>query len=127
MLLLRETSRLGDVYLLALYKKRVLPVQYDLQDVKRELGKICRHVEIMEIPSESSRLKLWGLILRSMFTMDSLSVTFFRSDEMHRKIQELVSIIKFDVAHFDTISLAEYAEDVGNIICRVPGENGARC
>lgn len=113
--LLRETAQLGDVYLLALHKKGVLPVQYDLQEVKRELGRMCRHVEILDIPAELSKTKRYSLLFRSIFSMDSLSVAFYRSDEMHKRIQELVSATKFDVAHFDTISLAEYAEDVGNI------------
>lgn len=113
--LLKETSKLGDVYLMALHKKGVLPVQYNLGDVKRELGRMCRHVEIMDIPAELSKMKRYGLLFRSMFNNDSLSVTFYRSAEMHKRIRELVSGTKFDVAHFDTISLAEYAEDVGNI------------
>ncbi len=113
--LLREASKIGDVYLLALHKKGVLPVQYDLQEVKRELGSICRHVEIMEIPAESSKIKRYELLLKSFFTADSLSVTFYRAEEMHRKIRELVSDVKFDIAHFDTISLADYVEDVGSI------------
>lgn len=113
--LLKETSKLGNVYLLALHKKKVLPVQYDLQDVKRELGKMCRHVEIMDIPVESSRIKRYGLFFKSIFNAESLSVSYYRTDEMHRRIQALVSNVKFDVAHFDTISLAEYADDIGNI------------
>ena len=67
----------------------------------------------MEIPAESSKLNKYGLILKTFFTSESLSVIYYRSAEMHRKIQEIVSNVKFDVAHFDTISLAEYAEDVG--------------
>ena len=61
--LLRETSKLGDVYLVALHKKKVLPVDYDIHEVRRELGKICRHIEIMEIPAESSRVRRSCVIL----------------------------------------------------------------
>ncbi|MBM4340567.1 MAG: hypothetical protein FJ110_13620 [Deltaproteobacteria bacterium] len=35
--LLKETSKIGNVYLLALHKKNVLPMRYDIAEVKQAL------------------------------------------------------------------------------------------
>ncbi len=111
--LLKETSRIGNIYLIAFYQKDILPIQYDMVEARKELEKICSYVEIFQIPTDTYKLKWYGLVLRSIFTADPYSVNWLKSRQMRLKIQQLVTRIKFDVVHFDTIGLAEYRNDVG--------------
>jgi sugar transferase (PEP-CTERM/EpsH1 system associated) len=111
--LLREASRLADVYLLAVFKRDILPGEYDLEEAKRELGKLCRHIEVVHLPIESSRTALYRMALTSLFTKDPLSVNWVKSPGMRQQLRQLMNKVKFDLVHFDTISLAAYRNEVG--------------
>lgn len=111
--LLREASRLADVYLLAVFKRDILPGEYDLEEAKRELGKLCRRIEVVHLPIESSRIALYGMALSSLFTHDPLSVNWVKSAGMRQQLRQLINEVKFDLVHFDTISLATYRDEVG--------------
>lgn len=112
--LVHEASRIGDVTLLAVLKEDILPGGFDLAEAKRELGSFCRRIEIVEIPIESSKPLLYWTALKSLFTSDPFSVNWIKSDRIRNKIIELTRETKFDVIHFDTISLATYAELAGD-------------
>jgi len=113
--LLREASRHADVYLLAVFKSDILPGKYDIDEARRELGKLCREIEIVHLPIESSRAVLYWKALISLFTRDPLSANWVKDDGMRRQLRRLVESRRFDVVHFDTISLAAYRGEVGNI------------
>ena len=108
--LLREASRLADITLLAVFKRDILPGKYDLEEAKRELGKLCRRIEVVHLPIESSRAALYGMALSSLFTHDPLSVNWVKSAGMRQQLRQLMQETKFDLVHFDTISLAAYRE-----------------
>ena len=112
--LLREASQLADIYLLAVFKRDILPGEYDLEEAKRELGKLCRRIEVVHLPIESSRTALYAMALSSLFTHDPLSVNWVKSAGMRRQLRQLMNEVKFDLVHFDTISLAAYRDEVGN-------------
>lgn len=111
--LLREASQLADITLLAVFKRDILPGEYDLDEAKRELGKLCRRIEIVHLPIESSRAALYGMALSSLFTHDPFSVNWVKSAGMRQQLRQLMNDTKFDLVHFDTISLAAYREEVG--------------
>lgn len=113
--LLKEAANVGEIYLIAFFQKDILPIQYDMQEVRRELGKFCQFIEIVQIPSESLRIRKYGLVLMSIFTSDPYSVNWMESSEMHVKIRQFAKETEFDMVHFDTIGLAEYWGDVGNV------------
>ena len=112
--LLREASQLADITLLAVFKRDILPGEYDLDEAKRELGKLCRHIEIVHLPIESSRAALYGMALSSLFTHDPFSVNWVKSAGMRKQVRQLMNDTKFDLVHFDTISLAAYRGEVGS-------------
>lgn len=112
--LVREASRIGDVTLLAVLKEDILPGGFDLDEAKRELGLLCKKVEVVEIPIESSRLLLYWTALKSLFTSDPFTVNWIKSGRLRDKIAELTRETKFDVIHYDTISLAAYADLAGD-------------
>lgn len=110
--LLREASRHADIYLVAILKEDILPGRYDLDAARHELGKLCRQIEIVELPVESSRWLLYWLAVKSLFTAFPLSVNWVGSPKMRDTILQLSKANRFDIVHFDTISLAEYRHNV---------------
>jgi sugar transferase (PEP-CTERM/EpsH1 system associated) len=113
--LLKQLSRIADVYLVALCQRDILPVRVDLAEARRELEKFCRHVEIVPLPSDASRLRWYGLVLGSVITAHPYSVNWVKCRQLQSTIRELVRRVRFEVAHFDTIGLAEYRDDVGDV------------
>jgi polysaccharide biosynthesis protein PslH len=113
--LLREASRHADLYLLAVFKSDILPGDYDIDEARRELGKFCRHIEIVHLPIEASRAVLYWKALISLVTRDPLSANWVKDSGMRRQLRGLVESIPFDLVHFDTVSLAAYRNDVGPV------------
>lgn len=111
--LIREASRIGEVTLLAISKEDILPTPVDFDEARSELGKFCRRIEIVELPIESSRLLLFTVLLKSVFTSDPFSVNWIKSSEMTETIERLMRETDFDVIHYDTISLAAYHQLAG--------------
>lgn len=113
--LLKQLARVGDIYLVAMSQKNILPIRVDLAEARRELGRFCRYVEIVPIPTDSSRVAWYGLLLGSVFTSRPYSVNWLRCAAVPRAIHALVRRVPFHVAHFDTIGLAEYRSGVGDV------------
>lgn len=113
--LLREAARVADIFLLAVFKRDILPGKYDLEEALYELGKFCHYIEIVDLPIESSHAILYWKALSSLFTKDPLSVNWVKSSGMSQQLQMLLGKTEFDLIHFDTISLAAYRHDIGQI------------
>jgi len=113
--LLREASRRADIHLLAVFRSDILPGDYDLAAATRELGKLCRQVEVVYLPTETSRTVLYWTAFKSLFTQDPFSVNWAKSRGMRSKLRKMVESVKFDVVHFDTIGLAGYRGEVGSL------------
>lgn len=113
--LLREASHHADVYLLAIRKSDILPGDYDIEAARRELGKLCRHVEIVNLPIEASRSLLYWRALVSLFTSDPFSVNWAKDGGMRDQIRKLIEAVPFDIVHFDTVGLAAYRDVVGRL------------
>lgn len=113
--LIKQVSRENNVYLVALrHKDKSTHPESEVKKAKKELEKYCKKVFIIDIKSFSG-LNIYYLALKSIFTGDPLTVNLFKSKEMHDLIKKLTKEINFDIAHYDTISLAEYFNDTGSI------------
>jgi len=112
--LLKEVARKNEVYLVALKHKESSHPESEVERAKEELEKFCKKVFIIELTSFSGP-NLPLLAFKSLFTRDPLTVNLFKSKKMRSVIRELVQDVKMDIAHYDTISLAEYFHDIGNV------------
>ena len=113
--LLKEASRENDVYLIALKNKASTHPLSEMEMAKTELGKFCRQVHLIDISSRISGLSLYILAMKSLLQGIPLSVSMFRFVELRRCIRQVSDGVRFDVVHYDTISLAEYFNDVGDV------------
>jgi len=113
--LIKEISSRNDIYLIALKHKDSTHPDFDINIAKSELEKLCKEVIIVDISSSTSRAALYAVAFKSLFTITPLSVNLFKSGEMHEAIKRMIQKYKFQVVHFDTISMAEYIKDIGNV------------
>lgn len=113
--LLRELASHHNIYLLAFNQKAILPSKRDIDRAKIELQKLCKYVEILPIPSDSSQLAWYTLVLRSLFTKDPYTVNWLKTRKMHERVQSVIQRVQFHIIHYDTLSLAEYFNATGNI------------
>ncbi len=113
--LLKEVARKNDVYLIALRNKGSTHPLSEMEMAKTELGKFCKQVHLIDISSRISGISLYILAMKSLLQGRPLSVNLFRFDVMKRCIKQVSDSVRFDVVHYDTISLAEYFNDVGGV------------
>ncbi len=113
--LLKEVARGNDVYLVALRNKTSSHPISEMEMAKTELEKFCKQVHLIDISSRISGFSLTTLAMKSLFQRKPLSVTMYRFEEMRRCIKKVIGGVRFDVIHYDTISLAEYIQDVGGV------------
>ena len=113
--LIREVAKNNDVYLVALrHKDKSTHPESEMVKAKDALGEFCKEVHILDINTFSG-VKYYLLALKSIFTNDPLTVNLFKSKQMHEVVKSLSNRIPFDIAHYDTISLAEYINDTCDI------------
>jgi glycosyltransferase involved in cell wall biosynthesis len=111
--LLREVSRHNDVYLLAMrHKKSTHPVG-ESQKAKQELGSFCTEIHVEDISSRTSPWEMYTIALKTLFSKYPFNVEVFKSEGFRKHLKELLTKVKFDVIHFDTIGLAYYLQDSG--------------
>ena len=113
--LIREAASKNEIYLIALRNKEMTHPDCDLNTAEKELKKICREVIFVDISSNNSKLGFYAAALKSLFTTDPMSVNIFKSREMHYAIKKLSRKVRFQLVHFDTISMAEYIDDFENV------------
>ena len=111
--LVREIAKYHDIYLLAFTQSNILKVMFSNTEKGRAeamqvLQSFCKRVEFVPIPCEQSRYGKQTLALKSLFTKDSYTINWLKSDLMQHVLGEWQNVIKFDLVHYDTISLAPY-------------------
>ncbi|MGH8520585.1 MAG: glycosyltransferase family 4 protein [Gammaproteobacteria bacterium] len=73
-----------------------------------ELLGFCKEVEFLPISSDRNRLGKLTLAAKSLFTRDPYSINWLKSHQMLRTALDWRDRGRFDLVHFDTISLAPY-------------------
>lgn len=118
--LIRETSKYHSVSLLAfiqpdLIESRFPSLETGLKEAHEHLGEFCDQVTFIDIPCESSHFGKHLLALKSLLTKNPYTINWLISDSMRSAITQANKKTKFDIIHFDTISLAPYVCQFTNI------------
>jgi glycosyltransferase involved in cell wall biosynthesis len=111
--LVRELAREHEVHLLAFVQRRVIgellgDVDAGLRRARAHLSEYCARLEFLPIPSERSRFGRAGLAVRSLTGPHPYTIRWLQSEHARRMAREWNDSTEFDVAHFDTLSLAPY-------------------
>lgn len=114
--LLRELGRHHDVHLLAFHHPDELPAGEALERSRLELGRFCTKVEYFELWPKRSRLHMLGGLAVAAVRDVPFSVLAHRSRRLSTRLTEIcLSDERPDVVHLDTIALAPYARDCGEV------------
>ena len=113
--LVRETARRNELDLLAFSQRNLLEPIYDdvdagLDEARVALGEYCRSVEFVPLPSDGHR---WGremIALRALATGRAYNEVWATSRDYRARVREALATTRYDVVHFDTISLMQYAD-----------------
>jgi polysaccharide biosynthesis protein PslH len=105
--LIREASQFADIHLVAILKQDILP-NFDGAVAERELGKLCRRVTVVELPTETSRTAFLWVLVKSLFTRNPFTVNWANSAGLRKILRDAVAAERYDLVFFDTISLADY-------------------
>ena len=114
--LLKEVSKYHDVVLVGFVQSDLVramfpTVESGLKEASRYLQQICSEVRFVQIPCERTRYGKQILALKSLISRSPYTTKWLESHEMHALLDELRLQRKFDVIHFDTISLSPYIKE----------------
>ena len=89
--LIKEIAKQNEVYLIAFNQSAWLRTEEEIAAAKKAFEKICEKVEILQLPSDSSKLLWYKLVLYSFFSPNSYTVNWTKSAEMHSKVREYLT------------------------------------
>src|SRR6185437_7332016 len=111
--LVRELSRAHEVFLLAFVQRRIIEdllgdLHLGLHRAREQLEQYCARVQFLTIPSERSEFGRMSLATRSLMGGHPYTIRWLRSEEAGQVATDWNGSTRFDVVHFDTLSLAPY-------------------
>lgn len=127
--LIKELAYHHTVDLLAFNQTGLISPFYDgdiekaLNDARQHLSTICNKVEFFPIPNEAKHTGKQGLALKSLFTPAPYTINWLRSSKFEQYLQDLARTEKYDLVHFDTISLDIYRHNFGGVPCFLDHHN----
>lgn len=80
-----------------------------LEERIREIGKLCRCLEVFDIPTDDNRLSWYLLLLGNLFWPTPYSAWRFWSSRMVSAIKAQLKYHRFDLMQIDTVALSNYA------------------
>jgi sugar transferase (PEP-CTERM/EpsH1 system associated) len=107
--ILREISKNHKIHLLALNQKAILPDEKRLNESIQALKNYCETIGVFKIPTDYSRFRWYLLLFLNLFSLTPFTVWWFRSKELAAEINRQVKNKPFNLIHFDTIDLYQYA------------------
>jgi len=115
--LLKELSKHHEIDLMAFNQEDLLLSFYDnidnaISDSRNNLLKLLNQVKFYDIPSEQASLGKYGLAIKSFFNSTGYTMSWLKSKEFENNLKQRLSENKYDLIHFDTISLATYLKSV---------------
>jgi glycosyltransferase involved in cell wall biosynthesis len=105
--LLKEVSRQHEVHFLA-FNQPALVADEDVPSAVSALGQFCRVLDVLPIPSERSPAAKSMLAARSLFSKYPYTLNWLHSASFTGALRLYARQYKYDLVHFDTISLAPY-------------------
>ena len=83
-----------------------------LDEAKRELSAICRHIKFVPIDCDKTSYGKYLLALKSIVTEDPYTINWLKSRGFGEQLESFLNTYDYDLVHFDTISLIPYLKYV---------------
>ena len=123
--LLRATCMRNEVDLVAFIQEPWLRIFYPsraeaLEDCARHLRDICRSVRFVEIDNLTRPLGKYRTALKGLLCAGGYTARWLRSDLALKIFRDIALRGDYDLAHFDTLSLAPFQK----LFHRIPANSG---
>jgi len=110
--LINEVSRYHDVDLLAFNQKNLIrplfpTLEQGVNEAHNVLSDICCQVEFFDIPNEQTDFTRYKSAFVSLFSKP-YNINWLKSRDYSLKLSEWIRVKRYDLVHFDTISLIPY-------------------
>lgn len=113
--LLRELGRKHELHLLAFHHPDELPPGEAVARSRAELSQFCAEVEYFPLwPKQSSLHKLIAFAAGAIYPAP-FSVLAHKSAALEQRIEQICATRTPDIVHLDTIALARFREQCGNV------------
>lgn len=106
--IVKELSKDNQVHLVTFTQRDRHPTPERIELSREALRPYCEEVTIIELATDHSRLRWYGLLALNLFSPEPYSAWKFRSPKMVAAIEHQLDGYLFDVVHVDTIALAGY-------------------
>jgi len=107
--LLKQIARNHQVDMLTFNQAPHFGTPEELQQSIEVLLPLCRRLEVFRIPTDSSRLRWYLMLLANLFSPTPYSAWRFSSRKMEAAIRERLKNESYDVMEIGTIALARFA------------------
>jgi glycosyltransferase involved in cell wall biosynthesis len=108
--LFKEASKGNFIYFLTFNQRPLLSGKENIAEAAEKMKEFCDEVQVVDIPTDFSRLKWYLLLFLNLFSFQPYSAWRFWSPEMKRAMKAAIAQHKFDLIHVDTIALAGYVK-----------------
>ena len=122
--LLTRVAAVHDVHLIAMRHRSSTHPDEETSNARAELLRYCKAVDIIDITANTQDGQMALSALGNLPRLMPLSASIYDSTAMRQRLHGLRQTERFDLAHFDTIGLAQYFDDVGDLP-RVMTHHGA--
>jgi len=122
--LLTRIAAVHDVHLIAMRHRSSTHPDDETSNARAELLRYCKAVDIIDITANTQDGRMALSALGNLPRLMPLSASIYESTPMRQRLHELRQTEQFNLAHFDTIGLAQYFDDVGDLP-RVMTHHGA--
>lgn len=106
--LLKRVCDVHEVTLVSFVRSDEDPVHAE------HLRTICKSVDLIKIPADQSKFKLFKTILAGVVTKLPFVVRKYTAPEMEQRLREVIEQDSPDLIHFDMLPLAQYLPLCGN-------------
>ena len=115
--LIHELAQYHTVDLIAFNQQDLMAPFFDstveaLDEARRELSTICRHIKFVPIECDKTRYGKHLLALKSIVTEDPYTINWLKSQGFGEQLKSFLNTYDYDLVHFDTISLIPYLKYV---------------
>ena len=104
--IIKGLARDNHVHLVTFTQRDRHPTSARVEKSRAALEVFCEEIEILEVPTDSSRLRWYGMLLANLLSLEPYSTWRFRSAAFERALGAMLDRHTFDVVHVDTIALA---------------------
>ena len=112
---MRQVGLRHRLSVVSFFQRAHQPTPDSIVAATQELNKYCDLAAVLPLPQDTLRGGQARLALTSLLSASPFTIQWGYCREYARKVRTVVADFRPDIVHFDTISLAPYLADIGDV------------